>query len=483
MDDLNTQRQAQEENRLRRAPAPVKRPVRRRILWIGAILLVALALVWWIHHGPAQSVPKGRFANSGTMPVVAATVTQGDINIIDNALGTVTALATVTVQTQINGQLTEVGFKEGQDVKKGDFLAQIDPRPYQAALDQAQGQLLKDQASLKMAQMDLARYQKLAAQNSIAKQQSEDQVYVVGQDQGTVALDQAQVENAKLNLAYCHIVAPVSGRIGLRLVDPGNYVQASSTTGIAVIAQMQPISVLFTLPEDQLPAVMTQLHSSAKLSVTINDRSDTIKLATGTLSALDSQIDTTTGTVKLRAQFDNEDESLFPNQFVNAHLLVSVLHGVTVIPTSAIQRGAPGTFVYLIKPDETVGVENVTLGPEDNGMVQVVSGLASGNQVVVDGADKLREGSKIVLRQEAAPATATPSNAAQPSSPQSPPASDAPPGQPTATPNQTPPNQTQPTQPNQTQPNQTQPNQTQPNQTQGQSSDQHGQRRHRNNGQ
>jgi len=358
-----------------------------------------------MHSRPAQQTQVGRFGLGGPMPVVAAAAQHGDINIIDNALGTVTALATVTVQTQINGQLVEVAFKEGQNVQRGDFLAQIDPRPYQAALDQAQGQLQKDQASLKMAQMDLTRYQKLAEQNSIARQQAEDQAYVVGQDEGTVNLDQAQLENAKLNLAYCHIVAPVGGRIGLRLVDPGNYVQASSATGIAVITQLQPISVVFTLPEDELPAILKQMHAGATLTVTVYDRSNMTKLATGTLAAVDSQIDTTTGTVKLRAQFDNADESLFPNQFVNARLLVDVLKDATVIPTAAVQRGAPGAFVYLVKPDSTVTVQIVKLGPEDNGLVLVQSGLAAGDQVVVDGADKLRDGAKIALRQAQSGAT------------------------------------------------------------------------------
>jgi membrane fusion protein, multidrug efflux system len=408
MDDLNTQEQ-QDEQEAGRAPGPSeqnRRVTRRRLGWIAVILLLAAALIWWIHARQPQPSQVGQAGFGAPMPVVAAPVQKGDVNIVDNALGTVTALATVTVQTQISGQLVEVAFTEGQRVQKGDFLAQIDPRPYQAALDQAQGQLLKDQASLSMAQMDLTRYQKLAQQNSIAKQQAEDQAYVVGQDQGTVKLDEAQVETAKLNLAYCHIVSPVSGRIGLRLVDPGNYVQVSGATGIAVITQMQPISVVFALPEDELPPVMKQLHAGATLPVTAYDRSNTTELATGTLTAVDSEIDTTTGTVKLRAQFDNADEALFPNQFVNTRLLVDVLKDATVIPTAAVQRGAPGTFVYLIKPDNTVSVQTVKLGPEDNGRIAVQSGLSVGDQVVVDGSDKLREGAKITLRQ--------PSNGAAP---------------------------------------------------------------------
>ena len=406
MDELRLDPQRQ-SSAGRGAPSGPRRSRWRPVFWIGLIVVLLAALVWWIHTRPAPKAPTGRFGATGTMPVVSATAAAGDIDITYNALGSVTPLATVTVQTQIAGQLVDVGFKEGQVVKKGDFLVQIDPRPYQAALDQAAGQLLRDQAILSMARTDLARYQKLAAQNSIARQQSEDQVFVVQQDEGTVKLDQALVDNAKLNLAYCRIVAPVGGRIGLRQVDPGNYVQVGSSTAIAVITQMQPMSVVFTVPEDELPAVMKRLHDGAHLPVTAYDRSNTTKIAVGQLSAVDSTIDPTTGTVKLRAEFANDDESLFPNQFVNAQLLVDTLKGTTVIPTAAVQRGQPGTFVYLIKPDNTVSVQKVTLGPQQGERVAVTSGLASGANVVVDGADKLRDGAKIALRQEsgaAAPA-------------------------------------------------------------------------------
>lgn len=380
----------------------------RTVVWLVVLALVAGGGFWyWRGHAKpqqgAQAVPQGagRFATSGPQPVGAATIQKGDIAVTLNELGTVTPLATVTVQTQINGQLMELGFKDGQLVNKGDFIAQIDPRPYQAALEQAQGQLLHDQALLKEAQIDLARYQKLAAQNSIARQQADDQEYLARQYEGTVKVDQAAVDTAKLNLAYCHIVSPVSGRAGIRQVDPGNYVQTSSSTGIVVITQTKPITVIFPLPEDNLPAVLKRLRAGAKLEVTAYDRTGSTKLATGTLVAVDSQINTTTGTVNLRAEFANDDESLFPNQFVNVTLLLDTMKDVVVAPSAAIQRGAPGTFVYLIGPDLKVSVRAVKLGPSQGERVAVLSGLNPGDSVVVDGADRLRDGAKVTV-----PATA-----------------------------------------------------------------------------
>ena len=282
-----------------------------------------------------------------------------------SGLGTVTPLATITVQTQISGLLMEEGFQEGQHVTKGDFLAQIDPRPYQVALEQAQAQLAKDQAALADAELDLARYKKLVAQNSIASQTLDTQTAAVGQDKAQVLLDQAQIDTQKLNLVYCHIISPVTGRVGLRQVDPGNYVTPTSlSNGIVVVTQLQPISVIFTLPEDNLPAVLKQLHAGATLQATAYDRSGTTKLDTGRLETIDNQIDTTTGTVKLRAIFDNPNELLFPNQFVNVQLLVDTLPNADLVPNAAIQRGAPGTFVYLVKPDNTVAAQPVTLGSE-----------------------------------------------------------------------------------------------------------------------
>jgi multidrug efflux system membrane fusion protein len=306
-------------------------------------------------------------------------------------------LATVTVKTQINGYLMSVGFKEGQHVNKGDFLAQIDPRPYQVALEQAEGQLGKDQALLKNAQHDLERYNTLVAQNSIARQTRDTQVSLVAQYQAALVSDKAQIDAQKLNLVYAHITSPVTGRVGLRQVDPGNYVQTSDPNGIVVVTQTQPISVIFTLPEDDLPAVLKQLHAGAQLPTTAYDRTGLHQLGIGRLETVDNQIDTTTGTVKLRAIFDNPDETLFPNQFVNVKLLVETLRGVDIVPNAAIQRGAPGTFVYLVQPNQTVSVQKVTLGPTDGQHIVVTQGLKPGDKVVTDGADRLKDGAKVML--------------------------------------------------------------------------------------
>src|SRR5690349_2200104 len=311
---------ADEETRgpSRYATPPEPRSGLRSALWLLLVLLVVAALVVWaVFRAGQQPVSTGRFQSSGPMPVGTAKVETGNMPIVLGALGTVTPLATVTVKTQIAGQLIEVAFKEGQTVKKGDLLAQIDPRPYQVALAQAEGQLAKDQAALKNAEVDLQRYRTLVAQNSIARQTLDTQAALVQQDRGTVQADQAQVDTQKLNLTYCRIVAPVGGRVGLRQVDPGNYVQTSDASGIVVITQLQPISVIFTLPEDNLPAVMKRLSAGARLGVTAFDRTGATKLDAGTLETVDNQIDATTGTVKLRAVFDNKEQILFPNQFVN----------------------------------------------------------------------------------------------------------------------------------------------------------------------
>jgi multidrug efflux system membrane fusion protein len=382
----------------RTAPPPlIKKPTGSRtgtIVGLIVLLLVVAAgyeIVGWMRSSkPASHGPPPQ-------SVGAATIATGDIRIVVNALGTVTPIATVTVQTQIDGQLTEVAFTEGQTVKKGDFLAQIDPRPYQLLQAQYEGQLARDQGVLAQAQVDLARYQKLAEQNSIARQQYEDQVYIVQQDEGTVKLDQAQIDQQKLNVIYCHIVSPVTGRVGLRLVDPGNYVQTSNTTGLAVVTQMQPITVIFPVPEDDLPEILPQMNAGTTLQVAAFDRANVKQLATGRVIALDSQIDTTTGTVKVRAQFDNPDSALFPNQFVNAQLLVKTLHDVVVVPTAAIQRGAPGAYVYVINADDTVSVRPIKLGPTDGPTAAVTSGLAAGERVVIDGTDRLRDGAHVIV--------------------------------------------------------------------------------------
>jgi membrane fusion protein, multidrug efflux system len=385
---------------VREAPAPIgDKPAprkRRRGFWIVVGLIIVAGLVWWIRQAPTPE-RTGR-AGAAAPPVVAATVAKGDVDIAFNALGTVTPLATVTVVSQISGQLMRVAFQEGQMVNKGDLLAEIDSRPYELSLQNAQGQLARDQALLNNAQLDLARYEELSKQSAVPRQQLDTQKSLVAQYQGAVITDQSQIETAKLNLIYCRITAPVSGRVGLRLVDQGNYINAGTATPLLVITELQPITVIFTLPEDDLPQILKRVNAHATLETTAFDRAATAKLATGALMTLDNQIDTTTGTFKLRAQFPNDDFALFPNQFVNIRLLVDTVRDATVVSGAAIQRGAPGTFVYLINQDDTVSVRKVTLGPGDSDHVSITSGLSVGDQVVIDGADKLRDGAKIRMR-------------------------------------------------------------------------------------
>jgi membrane fusion protein, multidrug efflux system len=366
---------------------------------VGFLVVIGLLIGAYeiFHPAPAPVGRGGRQPQTPPQPVGAATIGKGDIRIIVNALGTVTPLATVTVKTQIGGQLQVVGFKEGQMVKKGDFLAQIDPRPYEALEQQAEGNLVHDQGLLDQARMDLARYENLAKTQAIPRQQAEDQVYLVKQYEGSVKTDQAQVQTQKVNLIYCHIASPIDGRVGLRLVDPGNFVQTTDTTGIAVITQLQPISVIFVVPEDDLPQIMGQMRTGTQLQVTALDRANVAQLGTGHVTTLDNQIDTTTGTVKLRAEFDNSDDKLFPNQFVNVQLLVTSLQGVVTVPTAAIQRGAPGTYVYIINADNTVSVRPIKVGPTDGEKAAVDSGLAPGDRVVIDGADRLRDGAHVTI--------------------------------------------------------------------------------------
>ena len=376
--------------------------------YLIALLIVAGLILWLVFRSGPQTPQTGRFQSGGPMPVGTATVEKGDMPVTLNGLGTVTPLAMVTVKTQINGQLVEVAFREGQMVNKGDFLAQIDPRPYQVALAQAEAQLAKDQATLKNAQVDLKRYQTLVAQNSIARQTLDTQAATVQQDLAVVQADQAQIDTQKLNLTYCRIVSPVTGRVGLRQIDPGNYVRTSDANGIVVITQLEPISAIFTLPEDKIPAVAQRLRQGASLTATAFDRSGATKLATGRLETIDNQIDPTTGTVKLRAMFDNPDQTLFPNQFVNVQLLVDMLRGADLVPNAAVQRGAPGTFVYVVKPDETVAAQPVTLGPGNEQRTVVTKGLEPGQIVVVDGADRLKDGAKVRVTRNAAPAASQP---------------------------------------------------------------------------
>jgi multidrug efflux system membrane fusion protein len=398
-------------------PAPGQPRRRGWIKWAVAVALALIAVLAFQHYediapSTEDSRGGGKPAGPPAQSVGAATIAAGDIPITISALGTVTPLATVTIRTQISGQLQQIGFTEGQIVKAGDFLAQIDPRPYQATLAQAQGQLAKDTALYAQAQADLARYQTLNKQDSISHQQVDDQAYLVQQYKAAMASDQAQIDAANLNINYCRILSPVGGRVGLRQVDAGNYVQSSDANGIVVITQIQPISVVFSTPEDNLPEIMARMKVDNALPVTVLDRANVKQLATGSLTTIDNQIDTSTGTVKLRATFANDDGALFPQQFVNVVLLVDTLKGAVVAPNAAIQQGAPGSFVYLIKDDGTVTVRKVKVGPTANGMTAVTSGLEIGDKVVIDGADRLRDGAKVAIAAPPGAAAAEPAGGA-----------------------------------------------------------------------
>ncbi|MGH6835661.1 MAG: efflux RND transporter periplasmic adaptor subunit [Methylocella sp.] len=367
----------------------------RPIFLLGVAVLLGLG-IYRITETLRAPKDSGRGEETAPPPVGVATIGTGDIKVVVTALGTVTPIATVTVKTQVNGQLLEVGFKEGQSVKKGDFLAQIDPRPFQLTEAQLEGQLIHDQGLLDQARKNLARFQTLLKQESIARQQAEDQGFLVKQDEGLVKTDQAQIDMQKLNLIYAHIVSPIDGRVGLRLVDAGNYVQTTDS-GLAVIAQMHPITVISVVPEDDIPEIMAAMRAGRAVEVTAYDRANVTPLSVGKVEALDSEIDPTTGTVKLRAEFDNLDDKLFPNQFVNARLLLKSLRGVVTVPSSAVQHGAPGTYVYLVGADDTVSARTVDLGPLDGAMFAVKAGLSPGDRVVVDGADRLRDGAKVLI--------------------------------------------------------------------------------------
>jgi membrane fusion protein, multidrug efflux system len=390
-------------------PAPA--PRRRLWPWLVALLVIAaVAAAVWYAWPKAADAPSGsntpggskggRFdpaAAKAALPVVAAAAIKGSIDVYLNALGTVTPRNVVTVKPRVDGQLMSVSFSEGQIVKAGDLLAQIDPRPFQVALTQAIGQQAKDQALLKNAQLDLERYQTLLSQDSISKQQVDTQAALVRQYEGTVQSDQGAVDSAKLQLTYSRVTAPITGRVGLRQVDPGNVVHASDTTGLVVITQLQPMTVVFPIPEDDVPRVMKRMQDEKAVVVEAWDRDQKVKLASGKLLTVDNQIDPTTGTVKLKSEFANENLALFPNQFVNVRMLVQTLSDATLIPSAAIQRGAPGTFVYVVKADQTVSVVPVKLGPAQGEITAIASGLVPGDVVVTDGADKLREGAKVEL--------------------------------------------------------------------------------------
>lgn len=417
-----------EERNLRGAPRPVPtiehpRPARKRKFhwgWVVIILGAAgLACTYWYTHRPSALGGPGahgggfhRFAFGGgfgmSMPVVAVPAKVMPLDIYLNGLGTVTPLATVTVRSQISGELMQVDFQEGQEVKKGQLLAIIDPRPYEVAEQQAQGQLLQAQAQLEQAKSDLSRYEALLKQDSIAQQQVDDEKALVNQYSGLVEADKASIANAQLNLTYCHITAPVSGRVGLRQVDPGNYVTPADANGIVVLTQIRPISVIFTLPEEDVGEVMQRLASGAKIPVYAYDPTMTNRIATGSLATMDNEVDTTTGTVRLRADFANADEALFPNEFVNARMLIDVDRTALVVPASSIERGQDGAFVYVVQPDDTVTAQPVTLGQAEGENQSVAKGLTAGQLVVSDGADKLRDGMQVTVQQPGAPASAAP---------------------------------------------------------------------------
>jgi membrane fusion protein, multidrug efflux system len=390
-------------------------PAKRRWwLWVGILGVLALGI--WYYRGTHSTSEAGGNAAAGaygngmggpgmpgfTAPVVVTTAQKGDLPVYLIGLGTVTAFNTVTIRSRVDGQIVKVNFTEGQFVHEGDALIEIDPRPYQVMLEQAEGQLAKDQAQLHDVQVDFERYQLLYNEGVVPKQQVDTQQAQVGQYQGAIKADQATIDNAKLQLVYARITAPISGRVGLRLVDIGNIVHASDTTGLLVITQLQPISVIFTLPQDQLQQVLVKLRSGGQLPVEAFDRDDSHKIADGKLATIDNQIDPTTGTYKLKSIFSNENNILFPNQFVNVHMLVDIKRNVVIVPAAAIQRGPQGTYVYVVSGGNTAHIRTVALAGTTGNSVGISSGLHGGEVVVIDGQDKLQDGSEV--QTSAAPA-------------------------------------------------------------------------------
>jgi multidrug efflux system membrane fusion protein len=373
-----------------------------RTWWIAVVIVgcvLAGGAYAWTRPGRAQSAKPGAGTAAGggarATPVVTAPARSGDLNVYLTALGSVTPLSTVTVRSRVDGQLMRTHFTEGQLVHAGELLAEIDPAPFQAQLTQAEGQLARDMAALQNAQLDLERYRVLVDKEMIARQQYDTQAATVRQAEGVLKADQGQVDFIKVQLAYCRITAPFAGRVGLRLVDPGNMVKANDPGGLVVIAQVEPIAVVLSVPEDNLQAILRQYRAGKAVPVDAYDREGKRKLASGRLAAVDNQIDPSTGTVKLKASFDNRDAALFPNQFVNARILLDVLHGVVLAPSEAIQRGPQGAFVYVVRPDRTAQLRRVDVAASEGGQIAVKQGLAPGEAVVVDGAEKLQDGARV----------------------------------------------------------------------------------------
>jgi len=388
------------------APIDHHQPSRKRWSWLLVLLLLGAVagVTYVIRHKGEQSAAQAKFdPKSRPMPVSTAPALKRNVNVYLDALGTVTSRNTVTVKTRVDGELVRLNFREGQTVKVGELLAEIDPRPYAVQLAQTNAQLAKDKATLDNAQIDLERYKTLFAQDSIAKQQMDTQDALVRQLRATIAADQAQVDNAKLQLSYCRITSPISGRVGLRQVDPGNQVHAADANGIVTITQLQPITAIFSIPEDNLPGVVERMKGGDTVHVEAYDRQKTVKLADGALLTLDNQIDVTTGSIKLRAEFKNDKSTLFPNQFVNVRMLVDTQQDATVIPSSAVQSGSKGSNVYVVKNGESVELRSVKTGVVEGENVVITQGLEVGESVVIDGTDKLRDGAKIKLAVPGAP--------------------------------------------------------------------------------
>jgi multidrug efflux system membrane fusion protein len=377
----------------------VAAPKRGKKRWIfAALALLLIGFIWYRHSGTGSGTHK-----PGPQAVGVAKAVSGSMPVVLDELGTVTPTATVTVVSQLSGYLTQVAFTEGESVTKGQLLAEIDPRPYQIQLEQYQAALAKDTAALGQARSDLARYQILARQDSISAQQVADQTFLVAQDTAATKSDQANIDSAKLNIAYCHITAPVTGKVGLRLVDPGNYVTPASSTGIAVITTMAPTTVIFSVAQADLAPVLVRLGQGATLPATAYASDDTTKLEKGVLTAVDNQMDTATGMVKLRAKFANTNDVLFPNEFVNIHLLVNTLQNATLVPSQAVQTGAPGAYVYVVNADDTVRVQPVTTGPTNGTDTVITKGISPGEVVVTDGVDRLKSGARVTVAASATP--------------------------------------------------------------------------------